>query len=447
MPKLGIELNNDINKTTNDFKKLNKTVDKTAEGVDKIDSRSKKLGKTMSTSFKAFLVGGAVQLGFKALLKDIDESNKKAAVLTESLKTLRFLGSEADVASAKRLQKSLAGEFGFSPSRVGAIAAEVKSTAGDFDVATREQIVAQAAAAEKGGIGDAKKFAATSTQIALLNKDFQSAQGITSVGNILSQGIIEAKLEEKDIDILGAAILAGKGAGLSEAQSVGQFATLTTLTTTKDEAKEKFKQIALQYVKSGAKSKGISFNDWVDTVARTPFDKLPEPLQTLHSIIISLSEQRKTTEGKTSRVLSAQKNQSSLAKAAFEKQVADPQQFQNITNERQAALKELVSADPTRRGGSEALSDLVSAGGEGLGATLKTGLSFSPLALAGTAISELSGGIVPDVGGILRGSAGENIERASIDVDAIKSALENNNSTSQSQNANLQVNRQIQGGF
>ena len=345
MPRLGIELDNNIKKTTSDFKQLNTQVDKTGKGVRDVDKSTSGLGKTMANSFKLFLIGGALERGFSKILSDVDNANRKAKALADSYRTLRFLGTEEDIASAKATTKQLAEQFGISPSLVGPTAAEVKSTAGDFSTQTRARILMGSGAAQAGGIGDFRKFAATTTQMALLNKQFQTPEGIGMVENLLSQGITEAKLDPSEIDILGSAVISGTGAGLSEAESIAQFAGLTTLTTTKDDAKEKFKQVALQYTKSGARAKGISFNDWIDIIAKTSFDKLPEPLQTLHSLIIKMSSNRKSTEGKTSRMAAAQSGGVSLPQLAFQKQLDDPSTAASIYEDIRVASQEAATPE------------------------------------------------------------------------------------------------------
>lgn len=348
MPKIRLDIDTNVKQVSNDFNTMATNVNKVDKNLKNTGTTAKSLGTNLSTAFKGFLIGGAIQKGVSSVIDLLARGNENAKALADSIRTLRFLGDEEEISSNKRLQKRLAA-FGIAATRVGATQAEVLSTAGGLDVGTREQILASAGAAEAGGVGEFRSFAAATSQIALGNARFQTPAGITEVGNLLTQGITEAKLDPSQIGVLSDAILAGRGAGLSEAESIAQFAGLTTLTSTKDEAKERFKQISLLYLKSGAKEKGLSFNGWIKAVASTPFEKLDPAIQTLYPTIVGMANQMAETEKKTSRTKAAQFGGTSLTLKAFEKQAADPQTAINIIEAEEEALEAQIGPTAEER--------------------------------------------------------------------------------------------------
>ena len=353
MPRLGIELDNDINKTTNDFKKLNSEVDKTDKGVNKIDKSSQQLGKTMSTAFKAFLIGGALQKGFAKIIDDIDKGNRKAKELADSLRTLRFLGDDAEIASNRRLQQRLA-KFGIGAQEVGPVQAEVLSTAGGLDIATREQILAGSAAGAAGGVGSFQGLSAATASVATLSPQFQSAEGITQVQNLLTQGITEAKLDPSQVEKLGRTIAIGFGAGLTPSESLSAFAILSRVNSP-DEANSKFQQLTRLWISTGAKGQGFSFLEYVLAVGGKTDQQRTSEERTLGAEFTSITSAQADITGAQGR-LEAARGGESLTLKAFGRQEADPQTRINIIQEEEAARISGVSSTARERAGTTSLS-------------------------------------------------------------------------------------------
>jgi len=443
MPKLGIQIDNNINKTTSDWKQLNKQVDITERGIDKVESNSAKLGKTMATSFKIFLLGGAVQKGFSKLLSDIDESGRKAKDLANSLRTLRFLGSAEDVAEAKRLRAPLARK-GIKPGEIGPTLANIKSIAGDLPLSSRSQIAEEAAAAQGGGVGDFDPFAEAITLTAIQRPEFQTPEGITSVSNILTQGQVEARLLKKDSGKQSLALVAGLAAGLTAPETLSAFAILTKITGSPDSAIEKLKILLKLWIKTGAKSSGASFISYMmATAKKTDAELNPEELT--ESVTIrpfALAETRidkatglpqQTFTKQRERLLAAQQDPSSRAEAAFQKQLKDPRTAAAIFEAQRIAGQE----DPGGRDIDVIKSDRGAAQTRVIGKAIWASILDAMIGGQGSSDTELG-----PLGEVIRGQFLSTISSAEKDADQRR----NLDGTLQSIKADGQVNRQIQGG-
>jgi len=437
---LTINADSNIKGVVTDVDSLNKGLDKTDDKLGKVKKNSKGLGDNMKKIATTFIIGGAFQRGVSKVLSDIDKSNKGAKELADSLRTLRFLGNAEEVASAQRLQSGLS-RFGIQPEQVGPAAANVLSTAGGLPLATREQILRESGAAQAGGIGafgGFSDFLATGSQAA---PQFQSPAGITQLANLGAQGITEAKLPPERVGALTKALLIGLNGGLSAPEAMSAFAVLSKIESTDDAANEKLKQILKSWAVTGARDNGISFIAYVQATAEKGIKDLVGEEVTLQGPTLKpFAKQAATFASQTKRLATAQGGVS-ITERAFQAQLADPQTRQNILNEEQQALRKLIVADPTQRAGTEGTADIVSAGGEGLSALLKTGLSLSPAGGLASLTSLLSGGAVPDIGGALRSSAGEDVRAGALDLSFATRALDNNTNSMNNIKASTDIQR------
>jgi len=450
MADLELDISSNLKEIAADVKRLNKNLEDTGDRADRAGRKTKTLGDQMSGAFQAFAIGGAIQAGVSKVLSDLDKSSEKAKVLADSLRTLRFLGNEAEItlrflgneaeiSSARKLQTELS-RFGVQPEAVGPAAANVLSTAGNLPLSTREQILRESGAATAGGIsssiGSFSDFLATGSQA---SAQFQTPQGITQLANLGAQGITEAKLPPERVGALTKAMLIGLNGGLSGPEAMSAFAVLSKIESTDDAANEKLKQMLKSWALTGARDKGISFIGYVQAVAEKGIGDLVGEERTLQGATIKpFAKQAQVFAAQTGRLETAQFG-ASLSEGAFQKQMQDRQTRLNIENEEQEALRKINAADDEQRAGTEAGKDLFEAAVAAYFGAGKFVHSLNPVALLETGASKISGGAIPDVGGVLRSSASQDATTVANSLNFATRALNNSTKVTSQADGNLKL--------
>jgi len=118
MPKLGIEIKNNVPSNISDFKKLDGSIDRVGKSVDTTQTKIKGLGSGLSKALGAFAIGGAVQKGISVIANDIE----KAA---------------ADTVKNNRSAAQLYGQLGLK----GVEAARSLATGEGFDLQRTQQLI------------------------------------------------------------------------------------------------------------------------------------------------------------------------------------------------------------------------------------------------------------------------------------------------------------------
>jgi len=438
MADLELDISSNLKEIAADVKRLNKNFEETGDKADKAGKKAKNLGDQMSGA----AIGGAIQAGISKVLSDLDKSSLKAKTLADSLRTLRFLTNEAGVAQVRALAPELAKQ-GIQPEQIGPTAANVRSIAGEkIGDAGVAQILKESAFAQGGGVGSFDPFAEAVTLGSIQREEFTSAKGITGISNVLTQGIVEARLKPEDVGKQAKSLVIGLGAGLSVAETIAAFSILTKQTGSADDANAKLKITTNLWIKTGAKGAGVSFIAYlVATAGKTDADLTPEEL-TESGIIRGVATQEIESgafTGAVGRISAAQADPKSRARGAFQKQMRDKQTRLNIENEEQEALRKLNAAGEGQRGGTEAGKDLVEAAVAAYFGAGKFVHSLNPLALLETGASEISGGAIPDVGGVLRSSASQDAVTVSNALSFATRALNNSTKVTSQADGNLKL--------
>jgi len=444
MPKLGIQIDNNIKQTTSDFKKLNTTIDGTGKEVDKVESKTKKFGATLKTA----LAGTATLLAAKAIKdsinligRDMDEATRKTLTFASSLKGLFALAGQSGIQRGRKLATELAGR-GITAAQTGQALQGIISGAPTLSAAQQDQVAREAAALDEAG---AVPFDTASNLISKLissnPKEFGGAGGVKAAANFVQRTVQESGVlaGQAKAFIKPASVAASTGISASELSA--SFATLTTGKVGAEESATTISNLAFKYKEYTDGGGTLGFTEWVSSIALLPAKQQKAIVGEDGQKALGVLAGGAANTARVTRSLGRAKK-AGVGGASF---------GSAIVQEVEAENADIALANIKRR--TLAQQSLEAAGIAEAGLVERFGLQAERFGknivgvgagTAGAIASELPGGF-QDIGAGLSAAserAFESVER----IDRTDALIGQLSSSVQSQNATNQVTRKTQGG-
>jgi len=278
MPKLGIDIENNIPSNVTDFKKLDKAVNKVGATVSNTNTKIKGMGDGLKKALGAFALGSAIQKGISTIADDISKAADNAIKNNRSSAQLFGQLGIKGVEAARRL----ATDEGFDISRAQQLINDISSGASVAGVSDLEQrrLATIAVRGEKAVGIDANITASVATQLFNAAPAQFAVPGGAVAATNLARGI--GRLGDlpnlSDISLAGEAIEAGAAADIPvpASESAAVFTTLTgSAGKQKETAKTKAAGLMRKYqVLGGSKS----FTEWLDSLLPLPAAQLQKIL-------------------------------------------------------------------------------------------------------------------------------------------------------------------------
>jgi len=273
MPKLGIEIDNNIKQTTNDFKQLNTTIKKTGTDVDTVGGKMKKMGGLLRTA----LAGSATLLAMKALKQVVDDVNKqmdegatKTLNYAQQLKGLYALAGQGGIQRGIRLSKQLA-EKGVAPAQTLAGLQSTISGASSLTAEEQDEIQVQAATQFEAGVGDFDIIRNLITRTIATNPEtFKGKQGVIAASNFIQKTIKESGVLASGAKAAIKPIAVSESTGLGPSQTGAAFAVLTQNKVSAEESGTAIETLAFKYAEYTEKGGKLGWEDWLKAMSVLP---------------------------------------------------------------------------------------------------------------------------------------------------------------------------------
>jgi len=266
MPKLGINIENNIPSNISDFKKLDRAVDKVGDSVDNTRTKIGKMGKGLTQALGAFAIGGAIQKGISVIADDI---SKAAADTVRNNKSSAQLFGQLGIEGVNQA-RALATSEGFDIARTQQLINDIESGTAASGVSTveKKRLATLAIRAEKSVGIPANVISAVGSQLINAAPAQFAQQGGAVAATNLTRAIGRAGdlPNLSDISFAGGAIAAGAAADIPvrASESAAVFTFLTgTAGKEKATAGTSAKALLKKYQVLGGEK---SFTDWLDSL-------------------------------------------------------------------------------------------------------------------------------------------------------------------------------------
>jgi len=273
MPKLGIEIDNNIKQTSNDFKNLNTNIKKTGTEVDTVGGKMKKMGGLLRTA----LAGSATLLAMKQLKGVIDDVNKqmdegatKTLNYTQQLKGLYALAGQGGIQRGLRLSRQLV-DKGVTPGQTLAGLQATISGASSLTAAEQDEIQVQAATQFEAGVGDFDVIRNLITRTIATNPDtFKGKKGVIAASNFIQKTIKESGVLAGEAKAAIKPIAVSESTGLGPSQTSAAFAVLTQNKVSADESGTAIESLAFRYALYADNGGKLGWEDWLKAMSVLP---------------------------------------------------------------------------------------------------------------------------------------------------------------------------------
>jgi hypothetical protein len=262
MPKLGIEIENNVNKNVSDFNKLDRSVDRVGKSVDQTSKKIKGMGSGLSKALGAFAIGGAIQKGINIIASDIE---KAAADTVKNNRSSALLFGQLGVKGVEAA-RSLAVAEGFDLQRTQQLIFDIESGTAASGISTIEKnrLATLAIRAEKAiGISETVTSRTGSQFINAAPGQFAQQGGSVAVTNLIRGiGALGNIPTSTDIRQGAGAVATGAAADIpvraSESAAVFTFLTGSQIPAT---AGTSAKALLKKYQTLGGTK---TFTEWLD---------------------------------------------------------------------------------------------------------------------------------------------------------------------------------------
>lgn len=266
MPKLGIDIENNIASNVTDFKKLDKSVNKVGTTVDNTSAKIKGMGDGLKKALGAFAIGSAIQKGISIMADDI---SKAAENTLKNNRSSAQLFGQLGIEGVQRA-RTLATSEGFDISRAQQLINDISSGSSAAGVSELEQrrLATIAIRGEKAVGIPADVTSSVGTQLFNAAPSQFAVPGGAVAATNLARGI--GRLGDlprlSDISFAGEAIAAGAAADIPvpASESAAVFTTLTGAAgKQKETAKTQAAGLLRKYQVLGG---SMSFTEWLDSL-------------------------------------------------------------------------------------------------------------------------------------------------------------------------------------
>lgn len=456
MPKLGIDITNNIDSNISDFKKLDKTVDKVGRSVDNTKSKIGGLGAGLKKALGAFAVGGAIQKGIGMIAEDINKAAENT--LKNNMSSAQLFGQLG--IEGVEAARNLATSEGFDIARTQQLINDISSGTSASGISFEEQkrLGTLAIRAEKAVGIPANVISSVGAQLinAAPNQFAKSGGAVAATNLTRAIGRAGDLPNLSDISYAGGAIAAGAAADIpvraSESASVFTFLT-GSAGKEKSKAGTSAEALLRKYQVLGGNK---SFTEWLDGLLPLSAAELQKYLgdQGAVGAVLAIkanpngykrirNDLDNAVSNKSSIINKEYKNRLEVDKVFAAKQAIDRANIGNSVGSTESeALSILESQQRT-----SSFGDRFEAGAPQLGVGaldfLTRGLTFGAFG-AGDVIGE-------DTVRLQESVSDRNVsemarrDMAAETISGISKTLQNNTNAMQSMNKNVQINSKVGG--
>jgi len=273
MPKLSIDVDNNIKQTSSDFKKLNTNINQTGREVDQAETKNKKFGLTLKNALggaATLLAAKAIRDSIGLIANDMDEATRKTLTFAQSLKGLYALAGQSGINRGRGLAVELAGR-GITASQTGQALQGIISGAPTLSSSQQDQVAREAAALDEAGAVPFQTAANLISKLISSNpQQFGGAGGVKAAANFVQKTVQESGVLAEQAKAFIKPASVAVSTGISTAELSASFATLTTGKVGAEESATTISNLGFKYKEYTDGGGKLGFTEWITSLAALP---------------------------------------------------------------------------------------------------------------------------------------------------------------------------------